>query len=92
MKRLPVLAPLAVILSLGLTGLTGCGGGSSSTKTPPPPSISSFTANSATITTGASAALTGVFANGTGVITPGNLPATSGVAVDVSPRQPPPIF
>jgi len=85
MKRLPVLAPLAVILSLGLTGLTGCGGGSSSTKTPPPPSISSFTANSATITTGASAALTGVFANGTGVITPGNLPATSGVAVDVSP-------
>jgi hypothetical protein len=27
----------------------------------------------------------GVFANGTGVITPGNLPATSGVAVNVSP-------
>ena len=30
-------------------------------------------------------ALTGVFANGAGVINPGNLPATSGVAVDVSP-------
>jgi hypothetical protein len=86
MKRLLVLAPLAMTLSLGLV-LTGCGGGSSSTPPPPPPppSITSFTANSPTITTGTSAALTGVFANGTGVISPGNLPATSGVAVDVSP-------
>jgi len=88
MKRLLIVASLAMTLSLGLAGLTGCGGGSSSTQTPPPPpppSITSFTANSATITTGTSAALTGVFANGTGVINPGNLPATSGVAVNVSP-------
>ena len=85
MKRLLVVAPLAMTLSLGLV-LTGCGGGSSSTlPPPPPPSISSFTANSGTITTGTSTALTGVFANGTGVINPGNLPATSGVAVNVSP-------
>ncbi|HSY92412.1 MAG TPA: hypothetical protein VK812_13630 [Candidatus Binatus sp.] len=85
MKRLLVLAPLATALSLGLV-LTGCGGGSSTTPPPPPPpSISSFTANSGTITTGTSTALTGVFANGTGVINPGNLPATSGVAVNVSP-------
>jgi len=87
MKRLLVLAPLAMPLILGLAGLTGCAGGSSSTQTPPPqPSISNFTASPTSITDGSSAALTGVFANGTGVITPGNLPATSGVAVTVSPN------
>jgi hypothetical protein len=86
MKRLSVLVPLAATLSLSLTVLTSCGGGSSSTTTPPPPpSITSFTANPASITSGSSASLTGVFANGTGVITPGNLAATSGVAVTVSP-------
>jgi len=77
---------MAVTLSLGLAGLTACGGGSSSTQTSdPPPSITSFTANHTSITDGSTAALTGVFANGTGVITPGSLPATSGVAVTVSP-------
>jgi len=84
MKRLLVLTPLAIILSLGLAVSTGCGTASSSTQTPPP-SITSFTANPTSITDGSSAALTGVFANGTGVITPGNLPATSGVGVSVSP-------
>ena len=86
MKRLLVLTHLAMTLSLALAGLTGCGGGSSSTQTlPPPASITGFTANHASITDGSTAALTGVFANGTGVITPGNLPANSGVAVTVSP-------
>jgi hypothetical protein len=86
MKRLLVLTQLAMILSLGLASLTGCGGGSSSTQTQPPPlSIISFTANRTSITDGSTAALTGVFANGTGLISPGNLPATSGVAVTVSP-------
>jgi hypothetical protein len=85
MKRL-FSAVIAITLGLGLAGLTACGGGSSSTQTPPPaPSITSFTASPASITAGASAALTGVFANGTGLITPGNLSATSGVAVMVSP-------
>jgi hypothetical protein len=82
MKRI-FLALLALTFGLALAG---CGGGSSSTPPPPPPaSISSFTASSSSITSGTSATLTGVFANGTGVITPGNLPATSGVAVTVSP-------
>ncbi len=74
-------------VSLGLTGLSGCGGGSSAPPPPPPPaaSITSFTANPVSITDGASATLTGVFQNGTGVITPGNLAVTSGVAVTVSP-------
>src|SRR5208282_2979870 len=82
MKRI-FLALLALTFGLALAG---CGGGPSSTPPPPPPaSISSFTASSSSITSGTSATLTGVFANGTGVITPGNLPATSGVAVNVSP-------
>ena len=84
MRRLFVLAPLAMILILGLAALTGCGSGSSSGQTTPP-SITSFTGNPTSIVAGSSAALTGVFANGTGVITPGNLAATSGVAVTVSP-------
>jgi hypothetical protein len=83
MKRLLVLASLAMTLSLGLASLTGCGTASSSQTTPP--SITSFTANPTSITNGSSSTLTGVFANGTGVITPGNLPATSGVGVTVSP-------
>src|SRR5580704_13550223 len=84
-KRLLVFADLAMTLSLGLAGLTGCGGGSSSTPPPPQPSITSFTASPTSIPDGSTAALTGVFVNGTGVITPGNLPATSGAAVTVSP-------
>jgi hypothetical protein len=87
MKNLFVLAVISITFSLGLTG---CGGSGSSSgtqmmTTPPVPSITSFTTSSTTITTGSSAALTGVFENGTGVITPGNLTATSGVAVNVSP-------
>jgi hypothetical protein len=54
-------------------------------QTPPPPSISSFTASPATIVSGSTATLTGVFVNGTGMITPGNIAATSGTAVTVSP-------
>jgi hypothetical protein len=87
MKRLLVPTQLAITLSLSLAALTGCGVGSSSTQTSeaPPPSIASFTANLTSITDGSTAALTGVFANGAGLITPGNLPATSGAAVTVSP-------
>jgi hypothetical protein len=84
MKHRIVLAPLAVIVTLGLAGLTGCGSGSSSMQTQPP-SITSFTASASSITDGSSATLTGVFTNGTGMINPGNLPATTGVAVTVSP-------
>jgi len=51
----------------------------------PVPTITSFVASPTTITAGGSATLTGVFSGGTGVITPGNLAATTGVAVTVSP-------
>src|SRR5208282_2852061 len=83
MKRLLVLGPLVIPLILGLAGLTSCGVEPSSTQTTP--SISNFTASPTSITGGLSSALTGTFANGTGVITPGNLSATSGVGVTVSP-------
>jgi len=85
MKRLLTVVPPSIILIVALASLTACGSGSSSTPPPPPPSITSFTANDSLITEGSSATLTGVFANGTGVITPGNLTATSGVGVTVSP-------
>ncbi len=67
-------------LSLGLAGLAGCGGSSA-----PAPSITSFVASPATITAGGSSSLTGIFVNGAGVITPGNLAVTSGTPVSVSP-------
>jgi hypothetical protein len=51
----------------------------------PAPTITSFGASPATINSGSSSSLTAVFANGTGVITPGNLTVTSGTAVSVSP-------
>jgi hypothetical protein len=51
----------------------------------PAPTISSFVAVPPTITVGGSSSLTAVFANGTGVITPGNIAVTSGTAVSVSP-------
>ena len=85
-KRLLVQAGCALALSLGLGGLAGCGG-SSITPIPPAASITSFTASPATITAGGSSSLTAVFVNGTGVITPGNLAATSGTAVSVSPTS-----
>jgi hypothetical protein len=51
------------------------------------PAITSFVASPATITAGSSSSLTADFTGGTGVITPGNLPATSGTAVSVSPTS-----
>jgi hypothetical protein len=84
MKRSPIFAILAMtILTLGLAGIAGCGGGSGMQT--PAASITSFAATPASITVANSASLSGVFANGTGVITPGNIPASSGVAVSVSP-------
>jgi hypothetical protein len=47
--------------------------------------ITSFTASPPTIQPNGSSMLTGVFSGGTGVITPGNIAATSGTAVTVSP-------
>ncbi len=59
--------------------------GTTTVTVDPAPMITSFGASPATITSGTSASLTAVFANGTGVITPGNITVTSGTAVSVSP-------
>jgi hypothetical protein len=49
------------------------------------PTISSFVAGPAAITAGGTTSLTGNFANGSGVITPGNIAVTSGAKTLVSP-------
>ena len=85
MKQVSDRTACALVLGLGLIGLAGCGSGSSSTPPPPPASITSFVAAPATIAAGGNSKLTGIFSNGTGVITPGNLAVTSGTAVSVSP-------
>jgi len=51
----------------------------------PVPTIASFVAGAATIEAGTSTTLTATFAGGTGAISPGNIPVTSGTAVTVSP-------
>jgi len=86
MKRLLAYSAWAMALSVGLAGLAGCGG-STSQQQILTPSIASFAASPATITAGASSSLTGVFSNGAGMITPGNLAATSGTPVSVSPAM-----
>jgi len=77
--------PAAATLALGLAslGLAGCS--NSAPTAPTPPSISSFAASPAAIEAGTSASLTAVFANGTGVITPGSVAVASGTPVSVSP-------
>ena len=57
----------------------------SASPSPNEPTIASFQANPATITAGASTALTAVFAHGTGVINPDNLCCTCGTAMQVTP-------
>ena len=80
-----VFGALALSLACGGGGGSNSGGGTPPPAAPGSPTITSFAANPAAITLGAVAQLTGVFSNGTGVITPGNLSATSGAAVTVTP-------
>ena len=86
MKRNLSFAVSALAVGLGMGSMVGCGG-SAFTSQPPPngATITSFTANPATITAGGSSSLTADFSGGTGVITPGNLAVTSGMAVSVNP-------
>jgi hypothetical protein len=72
--------------TLTVTPSSGAAATATATVTVDPmPTIASFVAGSTTINGGASTTLTGVFANGAGVITPGNISATSGTAVTVTP-------
>jgi hypothetical protein len=53
----------------------------------PAPSITSFTASPAIVDAGTILTLTAVFTGGTGVISPGNLPVSSGTPVSISPSS-----
>ena len=85
MRHKKSLAAAAVAgFTLGLITVSGCGGGGTINT---PPAISSFSASPTTIDPGQSSSLTGVFAGGTGIVSPGNISATSGKAVSVSPAS-----
>lgn len=71
--------------TLTVTNSYGAQTSHSATVTVVPPSISSFTANPSTITAGGSTQLLGSFADGTGVIIPGDVPVTSGNSISVTP-------
>lgn len=70
--------------------VTPTGGGTAATAqatvtVSPQPVITSFTASPNPLVAGNSASLTAVFSGGTGVVTPGNITLTSGVASTLSP-------
>lgn len=79
---------LSLLLSVPTLGsILACsgGGGGGGTPSAPLPTISSFSSSPSSITAGGSTQLTASFSNGTGMVTPGNLPITSGAALSVSP-------
>jgi len=85
MKRDVASVVTALVVFVAIVGLAGCGSGSGTTRTGPPPIINGFTASPSTIEAGSSSSLMPTFNTGSGVITPGNIAATSGTAVNVSP-------
>jgi hypothetical protein len=74
-------------LAVAFCCLAGCASSAYLAQGSITPSIQSFTASPANIAAGGSAQLTANFSSGTGVITPGNMAVTSGVAVSVSPAS-----
>ena len=87
MKLMTPKFPCVIILGLSLNLLTGCANSFHAGTDPADPAIVSFTPNPTAVVAGGAVSLTGVFTNGTGVITPGNLSVTSGTAVSVTPMQ-----
>jgi hypothetical protein len=80
--RMTLYSFLEFALVLSLAGFTGCSSFNGVTF-PAEPVIASLMANLTAVTTGGFASLTGIFFNGTGVITPGNLTVTSSESVNV---------
>ena len=85
MKRNAASVIVALMAGVAIFDLAGCGGASSTSRTGPPPLINGFGANPSTIEAGSSSSLMPVFNGGSGVITPGNIAATSGTTVGVTP-------
>ena len=78
--------PATTTYTLTVTNSLGAQVTASATVTVvPAPVITSFIAGPTSIAAGEISTLTGAFANGTAVITPGSLSATSGMAVPVKP-------
>lgn len=81
---------LGFFLGLGILGLTACGGGGESAQRAAPPalpSILSFSATPSITTEGSAVQLTASYLNGTGTLTPGNLPIASGTPLSVVPAS-----
>jgi N-acetylneuraminic acid mutarotase len=83
----PIALAILVAFAIACGGGGGGGGGGGSSAPPPAPVATSLTAEKTILTAGSSTTLTPVFSNGTGVITPGNISATSGVAITVTPTS-----
>ncbi len=75
----------AALVTLGIL-LSGCGGGGGGGGSPPPtgPVINQFTSDRSAYYVGESARLTAVFANGTAVLQPDDIPVQSGQPVTIS--------
>lgn len=75
----------AALVTIGIF-LSGCGGGGGGTSPPPPagPVINQFTSDRSAYYVGESAQLTAVFASGTGVLQPDDIPVQSGQPVTIS--------
>jgi len=77
------LRPVFVTLLTSMIFLIlGCSGGK---NMPSNPTITSFTVNPTNISAGGTTQLSGVFSNGTGVITPESLTISSGQSVSSAP-------
>jgi hypothetical protein len=76
---------MAAFVTIGLF-LSGCGGGGGGGSPPPPgdPVINQFTSDRSGYFVGDSAQLTAVFANGSGVLQPDDIPVRSGQPVTIS--------
>ena len=86
MRILAKLWPMLVAGALVLSMACGGGGGSNSNTSPPAsPTIANFVANPTSVTAGGSTELTGTYSNGTGVVTPGSLACSSGIAISITP-------
>lgn len=73
----------AAIALIGIF-ISGCGGGGGGTSLPAGPTINQFTSDRSAYYVGESARLTVVFANGTGVLQPDDIPVQSGQPVTIS--------
>jgi hypothetical protein len=81
----PVSPTTTTTYTLTATNAYGSTPQSTTVTVVPAPVITSFSANPASVISGGTTQLSAVFTGGNGVVTPGNLPITSGVAITSGP-------